>query len=59
MNLFRWRTIPPGSWVHESAYLRGGDYAKRLPADARRVSSARPAGTQGEPAPAPAPAETR
>ncbi len=36
MNLFRRRTIPPRSWVHESAYFRGEEYAKRLPADAQR-----------------------
>src|ERR1700676_2178304 len=34
MNLYRRRTIPPGSLVHESAYLRSGDYSKRLPPDA-------------------------
>jgi len=33
-NLGRRRTIPPNSLIHESAYLRGGDYAKRLPPDA-------------------------
>src|SRR5262245_51130954 len=33
-NLGRRRTIPPGSLIHESAYKRGGDYAKRLPPDA-------------------------
>jgi len=60
MNLFRRRTIPSESWVHESAYLRSGDYAKRLPDDAHRVSSHRPAAAPapGEPA-APSPsAET-
>lgn len=36
MNLYRRRTIPPGSLVHESAYLRNGDYSKRLPPDAVR-----------------------
>lgn len=30
-NLFRRRTIPAGSLVHESAYLRGPDYAKFIP----------------------------
>jgi uncharacterized protein (DUF2235 family) len=49
MNLFRRRTIPPGSWVHESAYLRGGDYAKRLPGDARRLSVTRPTIAPAEP----------
>jgi uncharacterized protein (DUF2235 family) len=33
-NLGRRRTIPPNSLIHESAYQRGGDYAKRLPPDA-------------------------
>ena len=38
MNLYRRRTIPPGSLVHSSAFVRdGGNYAKRLPADAQRV----------------------
>jgi uncharacterized protein (DUF2235 family) len=36
MNLYRRRTIPPGSLVHESAYLRTGDYSQRLPPDAVR-----------------------
>ncbi|MGA8932087.1 MAG: DUF2235 domain-containing protein [Pseudolabrys sp.] len=30
-NLGRRRTIPPSSLIHESAYRRGGDYARRLP----------------------------
>ena len=34
MNLGRRRTIPPRSMIHSSAYLRGADYANRLPADA-------------------------
>jgi uncharacterized protein (DUF2235 family) len=38
MNLFRRRTIPPHSLIHESAYLQGREYQKRLPADAIRVS---------------------
>lgn len=42
MNLFRRRTIPPGSWVHESAFLRAGNYALRLPGDAQRWSSTKP-----------------
>ena len=33
-NLGRSRTIPPNSLIHESAYERSGDYAKRLPPDA-------------------------
>ncbi|MGB8555808.1 MAG: hypothetical protein WCD73_21030, partial [Pseudolabrys sp.] len=33
-NLGRRRTIPPSSLIHESAYRRGGDYARRLPPDA-------------------------
>ena len=33
-NLGRRRTIPPKSFIHQSAYQRGGDYAKRLPPDA-------------------------
>jgi uncharacterized protein (DUF2235 family) len=37
-NLGRRRTIPPNSLIHESAYQRGGNYAKRLPADAVSVS---------------------
>lgn len=36
-NLFRRRTIPSGSLIHQSAYDRGGDYAARLPPDAVRV----------------------
>ena len=36
-NLFRRRTIPDGSLVHQSAYDRGAEYAKRLPASATRV----------------------
>lgn len=37
-NLGRRRTIPPGSLVHESAFARGEDYLKPLPANAIRVS---------------------
>jgi uncharacterized protein (DUF2235 family) len=33
-NLFQRRTIPDGSLVHQSAYDRGAEYAKRLPANA-------------------------
>jgi uncharacterized protein (DUF2235 family) len=38
MNLFRARTIPKGSLIHDSAYLRGADYVRKLPSDAIRVS---------------------
>ena len=38
MNLFRRRTIPPASMIHQSAFDRGGDYQKRLPEDAIRVT---------------------
>jgi uncharacterized protein (DUF2235 family) len=33
MNHGSRRSIPPGSFVHESAFQRGGEYASRLPAD--------------------------
>jgi uncharacterized protein (DUF2235 family) len=36
MHLFARRPVPPGSRVHDSAYLRGADYIKRLPPDAVR-----------------------
>ena len=39
MNLFRRRTIPPGSSVHEAAYQRKDNYAARLPAGMVRVAS--------------------
>jgi uncharacterized protein (DUF2235 family) len=39
MNLFRRRTIPPGSCIHESAFQRGADYERQLPANAVRVTS--------------------
>ena len=39
MNLYRRRTIPSGSLVHESAYLRGNEYQKLIPADAVRVAT--------------------
>jgi uncharacterized protein (DUF2235 family) len=39
MNLYRRRTIPPKSLVHDAAYLQGADYQKRIPADAIRVST--------------------
>ena len=37
MNLFRRRTMPEGAMVHDSAFERKGDYAKRLPPSAVRV----------------------
>ena len=37
MNLGRRRTIPGKSLVHASAFERGDEYRKRLPADAIRV----------------------
>jgi len=43
MNLYRRRAIPPGSLVHESAYLRPDDYRKRIPPDAVRAPTRRPA----------------
>ncbi len=46
MNLFRRRTIPPGSFVHESAYQRGTEYQKRLPSDAIRVATLDPGNLQ-------------
>jgi uncharacterized protein (DUF2235 family) len=39
MNLFRRRTIPPGSSIHDAAFQRGADYQSRLPPDAVRVTS--------------------
>jgi uncharacterized protein (DUF2235 family) len=39
MNLFRRRTIPPKSLVHESAFQRSGGYRNRLPEDAISVST--------------------
>jgi uncharacterized protein (DUF2235 family) len=41
MNLGRPRTIPEGSLIHESAYLRGADYAKRLPKVHKSVGTVR------------------
>jgi uncharacterized protein (DUF2235 family) len=38
LNLFRRRTIPDGSMIHDAAYQRGTDYQKLLPANAVRVS---------------------
>ena len=39
MNIFRRRSIPGGSWIYDSVYLRGPDYKPQLPLDAVRVSS--------------------
>jgi len=39
MNLYRRRTIPPGSLVHESVFRRGGNYKDRLPKDATPIST--------------------
>jgi uncharacterized protein (DUF2235 family) len=39
MNLFRRRTIPEGSMVHDSAFVRNGDYKRRLPQSAIRIST--------------------
>jgi uncharacterized protein (DUF2235 family) len=41
MNLYRRRTIPAGSLVHDAAFLQGADYQIRIPADATRVSTRR------------------
>jgi uncharacterized protein (DUF2235 family) len=41
MNLYRRRSIPPGSLVHESAYLRGNGYGKFIPGDAVCVETQR------------------
>jgi uncharacterized protein (DUF2235 family) len=38
-NLFRRRPIPSDAYVHESAYLRGPKYTKRLPPAARRFNT--------------------
>jgi uncharacterized protein (DUF2235 family) len=46
MNLWRRRTIPPNSLVHESAYQRSGGYSARVPGDAIRVTT----GAVAEPA---------
>jgi uncharacterized protein (DUF2235 family) len=37
MNLYRRRTIPNGSLIHESAYLQGTEYQKRFPPGAVKV----------------------
>ena len=39
MNLYRRRTIPPASLVHDAAYLQEPDYQQRIPSDAIRVST--------------------
>jgi uncharacterized protein (DUF2235 family) len=44
MNLYRRRTIPAGSLVHDAAYLQGADYHARIPADAARISTRRSEG---------------
>jgi uncharacterized protein (DUF2235 family) len=41
LNLYRRRTIPPGSLVHDSAFLRGEEYAARIPPTAVRVTTKR------------------
>jgi hypothetical protein len=38
-NLFRRRTIPENSLVHESAFQRGDAYRKRLPSSVMRVGT--------------------
>jgi uncharacterized protein (DUF2235 family) len=38
MNLFRRRTIPPKSFIHQAAYERGEAYKRLLPADATPVT---------------------
>ena len=39
MNLFRRRTIPAGSLVHESVFNRGAVYRQRIPSDAVSVAT--------------------
>jgi uncharacterized protein (DUF2235 family) len=39
MNLFRRRTIPDGSLVHDSVFKRGPDYCKRLPSNVTPVAT--------------------
>lgn len=41
MNLYRRRTIPPKSFVHDSAYGQSAEYRRRIPADAERISTKR------------------
>lgn len=52
MNLYRRRTIPSGSLVHESAYLRGDKYRELIPAGAVRVATQKnlPVSAVGSPA---------
>jgi hypothetical protein len=38
MNRYRPRTIPEGAMIHASAYQRGEEYAKKLPASAIKVT---------------------
>jgi uncharacterized protein (DUF2235 family) len=38
MNLYRRRSLPPNSLVHDSVFRRGGGYSSRLPSDAVRLS---------------------
>jgi uncharacterized protein (DUF2235 family) len=42
MNLYRTRFIPSGALVHESAFLRDGNYKDRLPPDAVRTGTSPP-----------------
>ena len=42
MNLFRRRTIPAGSLIHQSVFERGADYLKRLPAGVVPVATLAP-----------------
>jgi uncharacterized protein (DUF2235 family) len=39
VNLYRRRTIPPKSLVHDSVFSRGGNYSARVPSDAIQVST--------------------
>ena len=39
MNLWRRRTMPEGSLVHDSAYEMGAEYQKKFPEEAQRVST--------------------
>ena len=39
MNLYRRRTIPPKSLVHDSVFERNGNYSARVPSDAIPVST--------------------
>jgi uncharacterized protein (DUF2235 family) len=44
MNLGRRRTIPDGSLIHESAFVRGAEYVKLLPPNHECVRTVRPLG---------------